>query len=350
MKFIEKLTKEQLKELELVAAGKNEDIPIQKAQAIILIENNATEILIKSVTGYLRSTAVKLRKKYIKKGLDALKNKRRKKASNDLLTRNQRDELDRTLRTKKPREFGYDSDYWTTNMIGHLIKEQYNVQYKSRTPIYLILRRAKFTYHKPEKVHEKHNPEAIEKWKKEMQPIINEASNELNTVVLAGDEMTLTTDVTTQKIWLPANEYPKILTKSKRERRHLYGFLNIENGVQNAFKTMDETGETTVSILKKLAKIYQGKKIVLIWDNASWHKSHPVREFLATTNQFKLYNFIPYSPEENPQEHVWKAGRQAITHNVFIKDIDKATDQLLSFFNDNLFKYSFFGLHSTASA
>lgn len=81
---------------------------------------------------------------------------------------------------------------------------------------------------------------------------------------------------------------------------------------------------------------------MLIWDNASWHKSEQIKAFLRNTqHSFHLIQFPPYAPELNPQEHVWKAGRTNVTHNTFIENIDKATDQFLNYLNETFFEYKF---------
>ena len=82
--------------------------------------------------------------------------------------------------------------------------------------------------------------------------------------------------------------------------------------------------------------------IVIVWDNAPWHRSNVVREFLAAhPGKFHLFAFPPYYPDENPQEHVWKAGRAKITHNVFIEKIDQASDDFVTYLNQSKFDYKF---------
>ena len=81
---------------------------------------------------------------------------------------------------------------------------------------------------------------------------------------------------------------------AKRKMVHLYGFLEIASGAAHAFKTLAQTGKITVLVLKKLAKVYAKKRIVIFWDNASWHKSKEVKKFLDTTKQFQLYLYIQY--------------------------------------------------------
>ena len=175
-----------------------------------------------------------------------------------------------------------------------------------------------------------------------MAPLIKKEIEKPNQVVLAADEMILTTQTTTQKIWLQTGKSIHIEASNKREKCCIYGFLNVKNGQEHAFKTDYTNSLTTCDVLRELMKIYPDQKIVIVWDNASWHKSKTVREFLtAHPEKFYLFAFPPYYPDENPQEHVWKAGRAKVTHNVFIDKIDHTTDQFVNYLNESKFEYKF---------
>lgn len=89
-------------------------------------------------------------------------------------------------------------------------------------------------------------------------------------------------------------------------------------------------------------KVYPNKIIVIIWDNAGWHKSKEFKEFLSNVNgRLHLINFPPYAPDYNPQKHVWNAERQKVTHNKFIKNIDQTTNEFIAFLNNTKFDYKF---------
>lgn len=66
--------------------------------------------------------------------------------------------------------------------------------------------------------------------------------------------------------------------------------------------------------------------------------------FIKRDERITTLHFPKYSPEENPQEHVWKKGRSAVTHNFTINDIDETTDEFVKYLNANKFNYSLLGL------
>jgi len=340
MKRVEKLSMKELTELRNTIRTSDYPVEIKRAQAIMHINDNNNDIVIQNMTGYSRSFASALRKRYREKGLEGIKVRPRK--SKKLLSTNQRTEIQKTVAETSPKENGINANFWTTSALAEFIKQKYNVIYKSKTSYYLMFRDAKFTYHKPDKQYHDRKQDVIDKWYAEVAPLIKQEIDKQDQVVLAGDEMILTTQTTTQKVWLSTNKSVHIEASNKREKRCLYGFLNVKTGQEHSFKTDYTNSLTTCNILCKLLENYPDQKIVIVWDNASWHRSKTVRDFLEKhPEKFHLFAFPPYYPDENPQEHVWKAGRAKVTHNVFIDNIDKTTDQFVEYLNNSKFEYKF---------
>ena len=59
---------------------------------------------------------------------------------------------------------------------------------------------------------------------------------------------------------------------------------------------------------------YPEKDILIIWDGGRHHYG-AVKSWLIGKHHIELMHFPPYFPELNPQEKVWKAGRQGVSHN-----------------------------------
>ncbi len=131
-------------------------------------------------------------------------------------------------------------------------------------------------------------------------------------------------------------------TSSNRQLRCIYGFLNLSNGKEHAFKAIGANSDETCKVLNSIGNEYKNYKIVIIWDNAIWHKSSKIKSFLAETkHKFHLIQFPPCAPDLNPQEHVWKSGRSNVSRNRFIDNIDIATDEFVGFLNEQIFDYKF---------
>lgn len=145
--------------------------------------------------------------------------------------------------------------------------------------------------------------------------------------------MSLNQETKTKNVWYFRGQEPIIEAKRKGRSQSFYGALNLKTGKETAIKAMRQNGQTSIKFLKKLAGIYRGRHILLLWDNAGWHKSKLIKSFLRTTGQFALMNFPPYAPDLNPQEQIWKALRRNITHNRFEKDFDVLIKDCLRYLN-----------------
>ena len=172
-----------------------------------------------------------------------------------------------------------------------------------------------------------------------MKKPLQKAFEDPETILLCEDEMVLSSQTTFQKIWLKKGEYPKIEVSNTKTNRSIYGFLNIKTGQCHAFMRERQNMVITAEILKKIRGFYPNKKILLLWDGAGWHRGSVVQNFIQEDGNIETIYFPPYSPEENPQEHVWKKGRSSITHNAFIPDITLTAQRFIDYLNITLFPY-----------
>lgn len=310
---------------------------------------------IELITALKKSRVFSLRQAYLKKGLTALLYQG---SSRSWLTAKQLQELKRTLHNPKTlSKIGYADSFWTTKKLAEYIRLACGVTYKSRTSYYLIFKRVKFTYHKPAKVFVKRDEGEVRAWKRATRPLLEKAWREPETVILCADEMLLSTATTLQKIWLPQGAYPKIEVSNTRKNLSIYGFLNLKNGQERAFLAERQTMKITRKVLQGLRRIYpkednrgnhlQGKKLLILWDNPGWHRGSAVMDYIKRDRKIKIIYFPKYSPEENPQEHVWKEGRAKVAHNTFIGNLAQTAKDFVSYLNSTRFHYSLLGFTSS---
>ncbi len=338
------LSQKQKDELENTIRSSRKTGEVLRAQTILMLDERESHVKVKRMTGFSKTHAFHLRRAYVKNGIESLKDKREGKPK-ALLTAKQREKVLETVKTKTPKDCGFVSEHWSTGILGEWIKKKFKVEYKSKTSLYLVFKQAKFTYHRPGQAYDLRNEEAIKEWKTKNKPLLRRFWQEQATVILCADEMILTTATTIQKVWLPQGEFPTITVKTGgRKRKNVYGFLDLKTGDEHAFKADLQNMYVTVDVLKKIRKLYPTQKIVLCWDNAGWHRGSAVQEWIKQDGNLKVIYFPTYAPELNPQEHVWKSGRSAVTHNRYIEDIDAATDELIGYFGQMKFGYSLLGM------
>lgn len=354
MKPCPKFTNAQIEELNNLVRHTKEGNEVRKAQAILLLDRKTDLPTIIYLTGIKRSRIFSLRRLYLEKGINVLKNKSKNKKT--ILVRKQLKEISTVVKTKKPEEVDdrYEGNkFWTTAILADYIERVFEVKYKSKTSYYLIFKRVKFSFHKPGRVYVKQDKKEIKFWKKTNRPKIKRAWEDPNTVILCEDESIISTQVTTQKIWLLANTFPRIEVNNTRKNKSIYGFLNIKTGEEHSFTADYQTMYETAKILKKIRKIYpknQSKKkklkLLILWDSAGWHKGSEAQKVINRDKSIKQIFFPRYTPELNPQERVWNDSKEKVIKNRFIPDIEKTAEDFVNYLNAKLFKYKLLGFRA----
>ena len=77
------------------------------------------------------------------------------------------------------------------------------------------------------------------------------------------------------------------------------------------------------------------KRVVLIIDNAPWHRGKPIDEVLAEHRHLEFYRLPSYSPQLNVIERFWKLLRRRATHNRLfdsLADLKKSIRASLCYF------------------
>ena len=77
--------------------------------------------------------------------------------------------------------------------------------------------------------------------------------------------------------------------------------------------------------LEELSRSYNDGKILLIMDQASWHKSKE----LKIPKNIKIEYLPAYSPELNPVERLWKWLKENTIHNRIFSNIEEVMDAVV---------------------
>ena len=135
-----------------------------------------------------------------------------------------------------------------------------------------------------------------------------------------------------------------IIIKLNRNKtaQSYFGALNAKTKKHHLIEMAWQDTENIIEALKKLSRIYPNKKLCILWDNARWHKSKELRKLLRKGEIFEhihLINFPPYAPDENPEEHVWKYGKEKIANKHF-ESFDKLKETFTKTLKTRTFGYS----------
>jgi transposase len=134
-------------------------------------------------------------------------------------------------------------------------------------------------------------------------------------VILAEDEASLYLQATRQSVWAPQGQTPSVRVDAGRTKTNFYGTLNLSTGHEVVLRTDKMNAATSALYLEQILQMYPDSRILMLWDRAPWHHGAAIRHVLEANPRLELLIFPVAAPELNPQEHVWKATRRAVSHN-----------------------------------
>jgi len=113
--------------------------------------------------------------------------------------------------------------------------------------------------------------------------------------------------------WVPEGVRAIVPSHKVREFEYIYGAVDPVDG-EGFFMTFPKCNTDCIRIfLEELSKRYPDDLIILIMDNAVWHKS----KALELPGNIECLFIPPYTPEMNPIEQIWKELRKGFANKVF---------------------------------
>ena len=146
---------------------------------------------------------------------------------------------------------------------------------------------------------------------------------------------------TTCHVWAAKGQTPIIRVDAGRASTHFYGSLNLLTGEEIAMRSDLMNNEISAQHLQMLLDAYPDVPILLFWDRAPWHRGPAITKLLEENPRLETVFFPSGSPELNPQEHVWKEVRKAISHNHTEKKLPELAEKFLNKLNADTYKSTF---------
>lgn len=149
------------------------------------------------------------------------------------------------------------------------------------------------------------------------------------------DEAVFQQQGTVTKTWATRGLGTRVLNYPTRTSKKVIGAISAEFNPSYHFKFVDNFNtETFQAFLRQVMRHNQGRKVFMIVDNARYHHTKRLTEWLSTVkDQIELHYLPPYSPEFNGQERVWKMTRKMATHNRYFPTIESLHRTLFKRFN-----------------
>ena len=145
---------------------------------------------------------------------------------------------------------------------------------------------------------------------------------------------------------------PTVPTRDCKDLLYVLGVVNLVTGAahsntlespQNAKRRTGKSKtrrlqEAFAAHLRHVGRVYpaeQSPRVVLLIDNAPWHRGQPITEALRDNPHLEFKRLPSYSPQLNPIERFWKRLRRRATHNRLfdtLKDLKASLRASLCYF------------------
>lgn len=252
---------------------------------------------------------------------------------------------------REPIEFGYEFGRWTGERLATYLMEKTGIKL-SGSQVRRILKRKKYVYLWAKySLEDKQDPKKREAFREKLEQHLAASKEDPEGYqIWFWDESGFSLRVIRRKQWGKKGKRKKLAGQRRRGRVNVMGGLRysdrkrvcyfIEKGSGDSF--YERLNELSEFVKKEwVARGYQeedfetkGPKIVIIIDNASYHKRGDILTRIESELRNVVLEFISaYSPDYNLIELVWHSCKEYIAHRLF-KSVDELRDLLKKLLND----------------
>lgn len=130
------------------------------------------------------------------------------------------------------------------------------------------------------------------------------------------DEASLKLHATLTRCWSLRGRQVQVGSWDQHGKTHLFGALDAFSGQVHYCLADRLTARWFRYFLGQLLAHRPDERLVLVVDNAGWHRAKLVQQFLAEhADRLEVLPLPKYAPDLNPIERLWKWMRHRVTHN-----------------------------------
>lgn len=243
-------------------------------------------------------------KKYKKGGYSSLDHDKRGSGKKEkLLSPQQIKAVKEYIHNYTPDELDLPYLLWTREAVQKLIWQKYKIAVALKT-LSTWLHDWGFSPQKPAKKAMEQNPELVRKWLEEEYPIIERRAKKEKAEITWVDESRIQSADNRGRSYAKKGETPSIKISARKNGTNFISTVN-KLGIMRFMTYLGKMD--SFKLIEFLSKLIRGskKKIFVIMDNLSVHKSGKVREWVnAHQEQIEIFYLPTYSPDLNPDEYL----------------------------------------------
>lgn len=306
--------RQQLKDYKNTAPHK---LVVKKAEALLLLSAGVDPVIVADFVDREPSTLEDWVRDWCTQRMASLFTGHAGNLNRSFLTAEQKEAVEQVL-SQPPGDEYLPAQFWDVPKLDRWLSTTFNVEYASPTSYQFLLRMAGLSFHKPEKFDRRRaDDKLIDQRIKEIREELAVPLADEDTLVSAADEVRIDQEAVVRRAWYEKNTKTVLQVDRQKASQSFIGFLDQNTGQCLTLRLDWQNSATILEAVQTLVGLYPGKKIVIVWDNATWHKNQLLRAELGLGQSLRdvhLINFPPYAPDHNPIEHVWNDAKNAISN------------------------------------
>jgi putative transposase len=237
--------------------------------------------------------------------------------------------------TKVPSDFGFLRSRWSCVVLALLLRERHGVAVRRET-VRRMLHRGNLVYRRPRPV-----PPPNEQQRRVRLAELRDLLEKLpkDETVVWQDEVEVNTNPEIGRMWMLKGRQATVATPGTNKKRHLAGSIHWRTAQVFVTEAGPKQGRDSSLFIKHLddlrRRLRRYKTIHVICDNAGFHTSHEVIEYLwKHEGRLEVHLLPSYSPDYNPIERVWWHLREEITRNHRCQDLGELVGRVFAWLEE----------------
>jgi transposase len=232
---------------------------------------------------------------------------------NSSLNQRQQNWLKKQLINKTPEQLDFPFALWTRKLVAETIARKFGIKVSAGTAG-KYLRDFGMTPQKPILKSYRQQPERVRAWLEKEYPKVARRAKAQRALIFWGDETAVRSRDQVGRGYSMRGVKPVQKQGGYRFGVNMVSAINNSGNSRFMLFSGRMNGKKFIEFLRRLVKGQQ-QKIVLILDNATYHKSALVKAFAEKhAEKIALVFLPPYAPELNPDEYLNNALKQKLNH------------------------------------
>ncbi len=231
---------------------------------------------------------------------------------------------------KTPTEYGENCTIWTVVLLQTHLKNESAIQL-SESVVRKTLHYLGFRWRRPRWSAVREDPLKAHIMKEIARTIFGSGPE---TKIWLQDETKFRTLPPLRQMWMKKGQQVRIPTPEVNDKFYSYGAINLADGDWFDHFFDHANSDATVAYLDAFLKAYPKASHLLIWDQARYHTSKKVVQWLMEQERLLVLLLPKYSAELNPVESIWRIVKQRVAANL-TRLVDTLKEAYQAFFEEN---------------